>query len=108
MDEPAPRVRALSARLVPDCSIELEVSLPCWDEPQLSVIHQPADFRSRIGDKPRPVDLEELDATHLLAQPHVARHIRRFGRELERQRMHERHRRRQAAPCVSEYESFAC
>src|SRR5262245_47544386 len=31
MEKPAPRVRALNATLMPDCSIELEVSIPGWD-----------------------------------------------------------------------------
>ena len=84
MEKPAPRVRALNATLMPDCSIELEVSMPGWDEPQRTVIEQSADFLNRVGDKPRPIDLEGWDSTDLLAQAQIAKHLGRIERELAR------------------------
>ena len=108
MDDDAPRIRPVSATLMPDCSIRPEVSMPGLDEPQITVIDQSEDFLFRVGIEPRPIDLDGGDRTDELARQLIARHIGRIERQIEGQRQYDRYRQQQAAPAVSAYEQYAC
>src|SRR5258707_1027818 len=103
MEDNAP-VRAVSATLMPDCSIELEVSLPGWDEPQMTVIEQSSQLPTRVGTQPRAIDLEGLDSMDLICQQLIAAHVGKIGPELERQRAYEQYRQKMATPSVSTYD----
>jgi|SRR5436305_2081609 hypothetical protein len=107
MDDVA-RIYAVAATLLPDCSIEVELTLPGWDEPQVTVTEQSVDFLTRVGSTPRPVKLDGGDRTDELAREHIARHIALITRRLEGQRRYEEYRQRQAAPALAAYEPYAC
>lgn len=111
MDDAAavPAIRAVSARLLPDCSIEVDVALPGWDEPQTTVIEQHADFLYRVGATPRAINLDGGDRTDELAREHIARHIARMGRRLAGQQRYEQYRQEQrGAPALAAYGNYAC
>jgi hypothetical protein len=102
------RIRPLSAMLLPDCSIEVELSLPGWDEPQLSRTDQSTDFLTRVGSTRRPVNLDGGDRTDELAREHITRHLVQIERRLASQRRYEQYRQRQTAPALADYEPYAC
>jgi hypothetical protein len=109
-DEPA-RIQVVSATLLPDFTIEVELSMPGWDEPQISVTPPLTDFLTRVGSQTRPIQLDGGDRTDELAREHIARHIRQIERRIESQRRLQRYemeRKRQAAPMVSAYDVYAC
>jgi hypothetical protein len=96
---------------MPDCSIEVELTMPGWDEPQTTVITQSTDFLARVGSEPRPINLDGGDRTDELAREHIARHVRWLERRIEGQRRlqaYELERKRQGAPMVSAYDVYAC
>jgi hypothetical protein len=110
-DAPAPAIRAVRATLMPDSTIEVELSMPGWDEPQLSVTPPSTDFLNRIDSEPRAINLEGGDRTDELAREHIARHIRQLERRIaaqQRFQRYEQERKRQAAPMVSAYDVYAC
>jgi hypothetical protein len=60
------------ATLLPDCSIRVELRMPGWDGPRVTVTAQSTDFLTRVGTHPRPIDLAAGDRTDELAREHVA------------------------------------
>jgi hypothetical protein len=107
MDDAA-RIYAVSATLLPNCSLQVELVLPGWDEPHLTVTEQHADFLTRVGSQPRPINLEGGDRTDELAREHIARHIRHLERRMESQRRLQRYEQQRRAPALAAYEPFAC
>ena len=71
MDDDAPRIQAVSAKLLPDCSIEVGLTLPGWDEPEVAITAQSLDFLTRVSAVSRPIDLVGGDRTDELAREHL-------------------------------------
>jgi hypothetical protein len=82
--------------------------VPGWDEPQVTITEQSTDFLSRIGTRPRPINLEGGDRTDELARDHIARPVRQIEHRIEGQQRFQRYERERRAPALADYEPYAC
>lgn len=107
MEDPAPQIRPVHAVLQPDGSIELDVSLPGWDEPETLTIPPARLLIWKIGMLPEEIDLDGTDSRARIVRDVVDRYIRQAQVDLTRRQEYAR-RRQAAAPAVSAYEQYAC